>query len=203
MNPEPVQRQVGWFGGSFDPPHLAHLALARSALAALQLQQLRWVVAGQPWQKAGRKLAAAEHRAAMVAALIEDQPDMRLDDCELRRTGPSYTLESVQQHLQAHPQDRLWLILGQDQLQGLPSWYGWQELLRLVAVAVAVRGSETIELPPAVRQQQPTWVRLPLAFMDLSSTAVRQAATAGEDLAPIVGAQVAGYIARHRLYREY
>lgn len=198
-------RRVGWFGGSFDPVHLAHLALARTALVQLQLDELRWVVAGQPWQKAGRGLAAPAHRAAMVALMLEGEPRFVLDERELRRAGPSYTLDSVREYQQDRPEDALWLILGQDQLAGLPSWQGWEELLDRAALAVAARAEDAVLAPPALLARpgvMERMERLAMPAMQWSSTEVRRRAAAGEDVSPMTGERVAGYIARHRLYSE-
>jgi nicotinate-nucleotide adenylyltransferase len=198
-------RQVGWFGGSFDPVHLAHRALAEAALAQLQLDEVRWVVAGQPWQKqqAGRTLAAPEHRAAMVRLMIEDEPRFVLDDSELRRTGPSYTLESVKDWQMQHPGDQLWLILGQDQLAGLPTWRGWEDLIGRVGLAVAARGSDEVKAPAALLDRPHRLVRLQMPALEWSSTEVRRRAASGGDVRPVVGEKVAGYIGLHRLYSEH
>ena len=84
--------RIGLFGGSFDPPHLAHRALARVAMQTLALDELRWLPAGAPWQKAGRTLTAAEHRVAMLAELLADEAGQVIDERELRRSGPTYTV---------------------------------------------------------------------------------------------------------------
>lgn len=86
--------RIGLFGGSFDPVHNAHLALAHAALRDAALDEVRWIPAGQPWQKT-RQLAAAAHREAMVALAIEGEPRFVLDRIELQRAGPSYTLDTV------------------------------------------------------------------------------------------------------------
>jgi nicotinate-nucleotide adenylyltransferase len=99
-------RRIGLFGGSFDPVHNAHVALARSALEALALDEVRWIPAGHPWQKT-RTLADAAHRQAMVALAIEDEPRFVLDPIELQRPGPSYMLDTVTE-LQAAQPDAQW-----------------------------------------------------------------------------------------------
>lgn len=198
-------RQVGWFGGSFDPVHRAHLALARAALDGLALDEVRWVVAGQPWQKAGRAMAPAAHRAAMVRLMIEGPGgDARfvLDDRELKRAGPSYTLDSVREYQQAHPRDALWLVLGQDQLAGFTSWHGWEELVERMGLAVAARAQDEVRAPAALLDRPHRLVRLAMPALQWSSTEARQLAASGADVSPVVGEDVAGYIARHRLYSE-
>jgi nicotinate-nucleotide adenylyltransferase len=201
--PGQAGRQVGWFGGSFDPAHGAHRALAQAALDQLGLDEVRWVVAGQPWQKAGRPLAAAEHRAAMVRLMIEDEARFVLDDSELRRAGPSYTLESVKAWQAQHPGDALWLILGQDQLAGLPTWRGWEDLIGRVGLAVAARASDEVRAPAALLERPHRLVRLQMPMLEWSSTEVRRRAASGGDVRPVVGEKVAGYIGLHRLYSEH
>lgn len=199
----PATRQVGWFGGSFDPVHLAHRALAQAALAQLGLDEVRWIIAGQPWQKAGRGLAAPEHRLAMVRLMVEDEPRFVVDERELRRAGPSYTLDSVEAHLREHPGDQLWLIVGQDQLAGLPSWRGWERLIECVGLAVAARAQDEVRAPAALLERPHRLVRLDMPALEWSSTEVRRQAAKGEDVRPVVGEKVAGYIALHRLYSEH
>ena len=87
-------KRFGLFGGSFDPVHIAHVALAQVALSQLQLDAVIWVPAGQPWQKT-RTLASPAHRAAMLQLAIADEPRFTLERCELDRTGPSFTLDTV------------------------------------------------------------------------------------------------------------
>ena len=188
---------IGLFGGSFDPPHEAHLALAHMALDQIKLDKLLWIPAGQPWQKSG-KLAAPEHRRAMVELLIAGEPRFALDDAELRRQGPSYTIDTVREHLG----DNLTLIIGQDQYARLHTWHEWQALLGLVTLAVAARAGEAIQANADLLNHPHRIVRLQLPALMHSSTQVRERASRGEDIRPLVGAAVAGYIAQHRLYCE-
>ena len=116
-------RRIGLFGGSFDPVHNAHLALARSALRELALDEVRWIPAGQPWQKT-RSLTDAAHREAMVALALEGEPRFVLDPIELQRAGPSYMLDTVRALQIAQPAAQWFLLLGQDQHAGLSTWHG-------------------------------------------------------------------------------
>lgn len=198
-------RQVGWFGGSFDPVHRAHLALAHAALDQLALDEVRWIVAGQPWQKAGRQMADAADRAEMVRLTITGaggDPRFVLDDREMKRAGPSYTLDSVREYQQERPHDELWLILGQDQLAGFPSWNGWEELVERMGLAVAARAKDKVQAPAALLERPHRLVRLTMPALEWSSTEARRLAAEGADAGPVVGEEVAGYISRHRLYSE-
>ena len=193
-------RRVGLFGGSFDPVHNAHLALARLALDHLGLDEVIWVPAGHPWQKA-RRLAPAEDRLAMVRAAIEGEPRFQADDCEIRRSGPSYTLDTVRDLAVRRPDVGAWfLILGEDQYSGLPTWQGWQELLRCVTLVVAARDGRQPQPGQLLRDTPHRLVVLPLPPLAISSTLVRSRLAAREPIDTLGPPAVAGYIARHRLY---
>jgi nicotinate-nucleotide adenylyltransferase len=189
--------RVGLFGGSFDPVHDAHVALARTALEQLQLDEVRWIPVGQPWQKS-RQLAAAADREAMVRLAIAGEPRFVLDRCELRRPGTSYTLDTVRELAAARPADQRVLILGQDQYASLHTWRDWRELLGLVSLAIAERPGAPPTVDPLVAQTVQEIVRLPM--MDISSTEVRRRVAAGESIAGLVPATVASYIEQRRLY---
>lgn len=199
-----VIQATGLFGGSFDPVHLAHLSLARSALDQLGLDRLLWLPAGRPWQKlqdgAGRGLASPEHRRAMVELMVAGEPRFAVDDSELERDGASYTIDTVRARLAADPGERLFLLIGQDQYARLHTWREWQALLGLVTLAVAARDGARVQAPPelAAVPHRMTVVAMPAS--SISSTEVRDRASRGEDIRPMVGDAVAGYIARHRLY---
>jgi nicotinate-nucleotide adenylyltransferase len=218
----PAPRRIGLMGGSFDPVHTAHVQLAEVALAHLQLDEVRWIPVGQAWQKA-RELAPAADRLAMVQAAIAHEPRFVADDIELRRTGPSYTLDTVTALQAAQPatSTQWWLVIGQDQCANLPTWRGWQTLLSQVNLAVACRGDEPVAVPDLVQMAlaepslgdvqgapgeapSPRLVRLPMPPMAVSSTAIRQRLGAGASplvLAPdLLPAAVASYIADHHLY---
>ncbi len=189
--------RIGVFGGSFDPVHDAHLALARTALEQLALDEVRWIPVGHAWQKT-RQLADAADREAMVRLAIDGEPRFVLDRSELRRPGISYTLDTVRELAAAHPGDDLVLILGQDQYASLHTWRDWRELLGLVSLAIAGRPGALATVDPLVAQTAQEAVRLPM--MDISSTEVRRRVAAGESIAGLVPATVARYIEERRLY---
>ncbi len=188
-------RRIGLFGGSFDPVHNAHLALAQAALRDAALDEVRWIPAGQPWQKT-RVVTAAVHREAMVALAIEGEPRFVLDRIELDRPGPSYTLDTVRALQAAQPGAQWFLIVGQDQQAGLPTWHGVDELLVLVTLAVAGRPGA-----PQISSSACAVSFIEMPPMNLSSTEVRARCAAGLAIDKMVPEKVARYIDRHGLYR--
>ncbi len=192
-------------GGSFDPVHAAHRALADTALHQLALDEVKWVVAGQPWQKATLR-TSAEHRAAMVALAVADDPRHCVCRVELERQGPSYTVETVR-HLQDTEGPAEWfLIIGQDQYANFPTWRDWPELLQRLSLAVAARGDQAVAMPEAFRHLPHRVVRLQMPESRLSSTEVRRRLKAGEPASALVPdvltPAVAAYMDHHHLYRD-
>ena len=191
-------KKIGLFGGSFDPVHSAHVALAQVALSQLQLDAVRWVPAGQPWQKT-RELASPAHRAAMLQLAIADEPRFTLERCELNRVGPSFTLDTVRELQAATPGTQWFLIIGQDQYVGLHTWRDWKLLLQLVTLAVAMRPGAPARANAEVERVGHQPVALPM--MDISSTEIRERVASGQGIDRLVPAAVARYIDRHHLYR--
>lgn len=191
-------------GGSFDPVHRAHVELAEVALRHLQLDEVRWIPVGQPWQKA-RQLAARAHRLAMVELATAHEPRFEVDPIELDRDGPSYTRDTVKALRQAATEPTEWfLIIGQDQYANFPTWQGWHDLLQALTLAVACRGHDLPVAPLAMQGLDHRVVELPLPPLNVSSTDIRARLARGEDpisLAPeLVSEPVARYIATHQLY---
>jgi nicotinate-nucleotide adenylyltransferase len=197
----PPARRVGVYGGSFDPPHLAHLALARVARDALALDELRLLPAGQPWQKTGRALAPAADREAMLRLLVGAEAGMAVDRRELLRQGASYTVDTLRELAAEQPGAELFLVIGADQFVALDTWHEPQDILRLATLAVAARAGVPPRPPAAWAARDLHWREIPLPRHDATSTEVRRRIAAGEPFAPLVGDAVAGYIDQHQLYR--
>ena len=204
-------RRIGLLGGSFDPPHLAHLALGRLARQALALDELRWLPAGAPWQKVGRLMAPAAHRAAMLGLLLADEPDALVDLRELQRDGATFTIDTLRQlqaeqlsadQLNVDPAQAEWfLILGQDQYSRFDTLRDWPELLRRCSLAVAGRAGQAPQAPAALAAVPHRLYRLDLPPQDIAASDIRTRLAAGQPVAALVGERIAGYISQHGLYK--
>lgn len=195
-------RELGVFGGAFDPPHLAHMALARAALAQLSLDWLYVFPTGQSWHKAGQATAAA-HRLAMTRLAFEGEARVRVDDREMRRAGPTYTVDTLRELRAEHPGMRIHLILGADQAAALPRWHEWQSLLELAIISVADRSESTTaagRFDPSMLPQG-RFERLQMPPMTISATEIRTRLAQGQGIDHLVSPGVARYIDQHHLYR--
>jgi nicotinate-nucleotide adenylyltransferase len=129
---------IGVFGGTFDPIHYGHLRTAFELLETLRLGELRFMPCGQPPHRV-TALADAELRLAMVQAAAEGQHGFIVDDREIRRDGPSYSVDTLIELRAEYAHRSLCLIVGMDAFLGLPKWYQWREILQLAHVIVAHR----------------------------------------------------------------
>ncbi len=195
-----AQRRIGLLGGSFDPPHLAHLALGTIATEALALDELHWLPARAPWQKAGHVLASAADRLAMLRLLVDARPRWLIDERELHRGGPTYTIDSVREMQSERPAAEWFLIIGQDQYARFDTWRDWRELLARVTLAVAARAGTEPLAPPALGGVAHRIVSVALPRLDIAASDIRARCAAGAPVVEWVGESVAGYIARHGLY---
>ncbi len=132
MNP------IGVFGGTFDPVHYGHLRTAFELLKSLKLSEVRFIPCGIPPHRE-MPVADAATRLAMVRAATEGQPGFNVDDREMRRDGPSYSVDTLLSLRSEYPHRSLCLIIGMDAFLGLPSWRHWRELMQLAHVLVAHR----------------------------------------------------------------
>lgn len=191
--------RVGMFGGAFDPPHVAHVALARAAVEQLHLDELRIFPTGDAWHKS-QVLSPAGHRLAMARIAFEGLARTVVDDRELRRPGPTYTIETLRELKAQRPQARLFLVMGEDQAVALTRWREWQAITALATICMAARPATSADAPRALPAEvQLMLLRLP--EMPESATEVRARVAAGEGIDHLVPPGVASYIAQHSLYQ--
>jgi nicotinate-nucleotide adenylyltransferase len=129
---------IGIFGGTFDPIHCGHLRTAFELLQELKLAEIRFLPSGHPPHRE-QLYASAELRLEMVRAACAAQPGFAVDDREVRRSGPSYSFDTLTELRRENPQRSLCLLLGMDAFLGLPTWHRWRELLELSHIVVAYR----------------------------------------------------------------
>lgn len=191
-------RRVGLFGGAFDPPHSAHVAIARAALEQLKLDELRIVPTGQAWHKS-RPLSPAVHRLAMVRLAFADLPGVVIDEREMQRSGASYTVDTLDALLAEQPGSEPYLVMGGDQWAAFTSWRQWQDIARKARLCVAQRPDQVLNQPQPELAMQ--WLNLPA--MPISATALREQVAGGTDLLnepARLPPAVARYISDHHLY---
>jgi len=177
---------TGILGGTFDPVHNAHLAMARTALEALALDKVVFLPTGAPHYRAPA-LASAAERVAMLRLAIAGEPRFTLDERELAPGHSGYTVDTL-----AGFAGRPVLLLGADQYAKFESWHRWREILARADLAVFARPGSAIAGGSARR--------VPFAPMDLSASAIRALVARGERIDGLVPPAVADYIARRRLY---
>jgi nicotinate-nucleotide adenylyltransferase len=175
-------RRTGLLGGAFNPPHEGHLKLARLALAQLDLDELRFVpTARSPHKPTPGDITDAQRLALLEAALAGLDPRVRIERLELERGGTSYTADTLETLSAREPEAAWILVLGSDQLPGLPRWRRAGEVFRLASIAVAERPGQPVELPADLRLRASSrWsgapgelVRLPSTELDLASSLMR------------------------------
>jgi nicotinate-nucleotide adenylyltransferase len=188
------------FGGAFDPPHRAHGLMAQAAVQQLALDRLFVFPTGDAWHKS-RTLSPADDRLAMARLAFGAIPAVTVDDRELHRTGPTYSVDTLRELRAAFPIAQLYLLIGEDQAAGFTHWHAWQEIAGLAVLVVAGRGSgagvEALRALPGVRLET-----LQLPQMPESATEIRARLTQGQDIAQLVEPAVASYIDSQLLYQR-
>ena len=182
MSPESARapKRIGVFGGAFDPPHNAHVALGRAALEQFQLDVLYVIPTGQAWHKV-RALSAPEHRLSMTRLAFENMPCAVVDDREVQRRGPTFTIDTLQALQADNPQAQLYLFIGADQFAAFRQWHKWQEILELAIICIADRAQSTLAQTQfdAYAAHNHRFFTLKLPLMSVSATLVRQLMASG------------------------
>ncbi len=200
----------GIMGGTFDPPHAAHLALAAAAREALELDTVIFIPTGDPWLKAGRTISPAADRLAMVDLALDGLEWAESSRIEIERNGPTYTLDTVGELMTKRPGD-WWFIIGEDSLIDLPRWHEPQRLVMRIRLAVARRDGADLDpdrplITDALRAALPgiedRFDPLPMPKMDVSATDIRTRVRDGLPTEGLLPDVVRSYIDTHGLYRE-
>ena len=173
-----TRRRIGILGGTFDPPHLAHLVLATNARHDLQLDEVLFVPAGDPYRKADRSVTPPDVRLRMIEAAVADLPWASVNTLEIERDGPTFTTDTLDELTQQDAD--WWFILGTDALADLPHWKEPRRIVDMVRLALALRPGQIdhLEVPPATLEAVPgiedriDQVEMPL--LEISSTDLRE-----------------------------
>lgn len=201
--------RIGLLGGTFNPPHRAHMALARAALGDGRVDRVAFVPAGQPPHKTPGELPPPGHRRAMVALLTREDPRFDLFDLELRRPGPSYTVDTVRALRAARPDARFRLIVGWDMARSFDSWREAGALAQYAPPLVAWRPDDgpasrpdPSELPAVIRPMaEEGYLAMPPSTISSTHIRARLRAGAGDaELAAWLPDAVLAYIRRFHLY---
>lgn len=188
----------GILGGTFDPPHLAHLLAGEAAFHQIDLDVVSFVPAGAPWQKADRSVTEARHRWAMTELAIAGIDYFEADDREVNRDGWTYTIDTVESF---PDEEDLVLLLGADAAGGLSTWHRVHELAERVRFAVAPRpGMDRERVSAALEGTRWAWLEAPA--LDISGTALRAMAAHRHSIRFLVPESVRWYIIEHGLYVE-
>jgi len=194
--------KIGVLGGTFDPPHAGHLALARAAIAQLELDEVIFMpVSRNPLKH--KPVTSTKMRLAMTEALVADEPKTAVSNLEIVRGGQSYAVDTLAELQAAQPAD-YWFIIGADALKDLKLWKNPDRLLNLCRLAVAVRPPLTEE---QVRSRIPEEYRgkidlISMTPMDVASFDIRDRLHRGKPLGEMVPKGVLDYIDQNKLYRD-
>jgi nicotinate-nucleotide adenylyltransferase len=186
-----VTLKAGILGGTFDPVHNAHLAMARAALEHLGLEKILFMPTGEPRYRTPA-VASGEHRVAMLRLALAGGDSYEIDARELAPGASGYTVDTLKElRLELGADTELWLLMGADQYAKLGDWHRPDDVKRLAKIAVFGR--------PGSPAPQKVKV-IPLTPMNVSASEIRARAARGEDISALVPQAVAGYIAQHKLY---
>ena len=192
-----ARQKIGLFGGTFEPPHVGHLAAAWNVRQILGLDSVWLVVANDPWQKSDRAVTPAETRLRWVEAAVADTPGLEASAIEIEAGGATYTIDTVTALRAARPDVEWSVVVGADVVSGLDTWHRADELAQMIdVVAVDRPGSPRAEAPAG---WQVRWVEVPP--VDISSSHLRALARSGRDLRFLVPDAVAEQIRRDGSYR--
>ncbi|MEY4884059.1 MAG: hypothetical protein RIS34_1913 [Pseudomonadota bacterium] len=200
--PARTARRVGLFGGAFDPPHVAHVALVNTAVSQLGLDELRVLPTGHAWHKT-RTLSAAADRLAMATLAFSGLERVVVDARETLRSGPSYTVDTLREVQLEQPDAELFLVIGEDQAHALPTWHDWEVIPKLAIICVAARADSTraegqFSAPQAWKSR---FCTLQMPLLSVSATDIRSRIAGHQGVVPLVGEPVARYIDQHHLYQ--
>ena len=192
-----ARMRIGILGGTFDPPHIGHLAAAVEARAAAGLDRVLLVVANDPWQKSPtRELSPAGDRLALVRAAVDGVDGLEVCDLEIARGGTTYTIDTLEELRCRFPDAEMFLIVGSDAAAGLHTWHRHEELPSLATLLVVERSGDSPPVVPAGWRVE----HLAIPRLDISSTALRARVAAGLPIEPYMPGAAAEMVRARSMY---
>lgn len=189
----------GLLGGTFDPVHRGHLHAAREIAQAARLDRVLFIPAGIPWQKADRKISSPADRLRMLQLALADQPNFDISDIDIRREGPTYTIDMISDLRGIYPDDELVLIIGSDIVPRLHTWHRYQEVIDTIEIVICSRPEFTLDLSHLPKGR---FSVVDINALVISSSGVRAMIQNGLDASELVPESVQQYITEHDLYLE-
>jgi nicotinate-nucleotide adenylyltransferase len=183
-------------GGTFDPPHIAHLVAGEAARDQLHLNSVTYIPAGRPWQKLGTEVSEARHRLSMIERATDGIDYFTVDDREVHRDGWTFTIDTID----SFGGEEIALIIGADSAKGLSTWNRVDELIERARIVVVPRGGIEHEEVEAVINSDIIWLDMP--DLDVSGTMLRRRVSEGRSIRFLVPDSVLDYVREHRLYEE-
>lgn len=198
---------IGVLGGTFDPIHMGHLIVAEEIRGQLDLAEVLFVPAGEPWLKTNNSISSAEHRVQMVRLAIADEPAFKLSTMEIERAGPSYTIDTIVQfNSQMGAGDKLFFILGWDNLMQLPQWREPSRLVQMCSLVAVPRvgypSPDLNTLEAAIPGLSQSAILLHTPQIEISSSEIRSRVARGLSIHHLVPEPVEKYIREHNLYTK-
>ena len=189
-------KRLGILGGTFNPIHLGHLVIAQTALEKLSLDKVIFVPSNITPLKNQKEIISGRDRYAMVKLAVRDNPRFDCSDFEMRKRGPSYSIETIRYLRSLYPEDKLYFIIGSDNAAILHTWKGVGELTKLVSFIAVYRAS----FPRKDSKLKVRWISMPR--LDISASFLRKQARHGKSIRCFVPSLVALYIEKRGLYRK-
>lgn len=209
-------KRIGIFGGTFNPVHYGHLRIALEFKRALRLDEMRLMICSQPPHREAPNVNA-EQRLNMLQLALEDSNEFILDDRELRREGPSYSVDTLRSLKKEYPDACLFMMIGSDSFQSFDTWHEWQEILELTNIVIARRPENIVDTESSmglqlkdrfvtqlseIKNQTGQIIPLSVTQLDISSTQVRQMLKEDVSCKYLMPDSVINYIEKNSLYKS-
>lgn len=196
--------KVGYFGGTFDPPHLGHIILAAEAKHYLGLDEFRWIITPEPPHKKDRIITPIKYRLEMLKLVVADQGVYEISEVDIQRDSPHYAADTVEILKNEHPSAELIYIIGEDSLKDLPDWHETSRFLSIIdQLAVIPRPNVSVDLDQLLHLMpdlSDKLIFIPDVMIEISSSVIRERVRDGAPFEHYLIDSVAEYIKMNRIY---